>query len=260
MARPLAYRAGINAKNLYIGGSQVTATAAEINKLADVTAGAVTASKALVVDASRDLATLGNLTMDGVLTLAKAVTGTALGTVRAIHGQVTASTAAIASGAVTGVRGIATLSGTITAGGAYVIGSQGKVAVSGTMNHEDSRLAAVFAQLDISAGTYTAGQLSALWVDAGASASASAVSTKGGGQFNLIRITNTTAANANAVIYAYAEADYLMELGGPGGNADWFAANTVDISGGSHALSYILKIKDPAGNAGYIPILAAVPS
>lgn len=39
---------------------------------------------------------------------------------------------------------------------------------------------------------------------------------------------------------------------------DMIAANTHSID--SHALSYILKVYDPAGNAGYIPILAAVPS
>jgi hypothetical protein len=39
---------------------------------------------------------------------------------------------------------------------------------------------------------------------------------------------------------------------------DMIAANTHSID--SHALSYILKVYDPAGNAGYIPVLAAVPS
>lgn len=250
---------GIDVKKIFkINGTTVTSTAAEINTLASVTAGAVTASKALVVDASRDLATIGNVTSNGVIATTKTVTGTALGTVRAVYGQATASGTDIASGNLVGARGSLTLSGTVTAGGAALYGTQGKLLVTGTMNHADSRLCAMLAQLDISAGTYTSGQMSALWVDAGASASASAVSTKGGGQFNLIRITNTTTANANAVIYAYAEADYLMELGGPGGNADWFAANTHTID--SHALAYVLKIKDPAGAAGYIPVFAAVPA
>lgn len=52
---------------LYLGTSgsetQVAATAAEINVLASVTAGTVSASKALVVDANRDLAYLRNLTL-----------------------------------------------------------------------------------------------------------------------------------------------------------------------------------------------------
>lgn len=47
--------------------SDVTATAAELATLAGVTAGTVTASKALVVDANKDLATLRNVTISGNL-------------------------------------------------------------------------------------------------------------------------------------------------------------------------------------------------
>jgi hypothetical protein len=200
----------------------------------------------------------GQVSVTGVQTqtITKVVASPALGTVRAIIGQITASGAAIISGNVVGVRGLCTLSGTITAGGAYLYGLQGKLAVTGTMNHADARLCAVIAQLDISAGTYSAGQLSALWVDAGASAGSA---HDGGGQFNLIRITNTTIAIPNSVIFVYAEASYLFDLaGGPGGNADWYAANTTSIEGNN--MSYILKVKDPAGAAGYIPVLGAVPS
>lgn len=176
----------------------------------------------------------------------------ALGTVRRVHGQITTSNAAISGGSVAGVRGLVTLSGGVTAGGAYFYGAQGKLTMSGTMNHADARLCGLIAQLDISAGTYTAGQLSCLWVDAGASSSASAVSTKGGGQFNLIRITNTTTANANAVIFAYAEADYLFDLGGPGGNADWFDAGTGATSTCSGHLKVYLN-----GTAAYIRVYDA---
>lgn len=47
----------------------VTATGAEINTLAGVTAGTVTASKALVVDANKDLASLRNLTLTGAFAI-----------------------------------------------------------------------------------------------------------------------------------------------------------------------------------------------
>jgi hypothetical protein len=179
----------------------------------------------------------------------KTVSTTALGTVRVAHGSGIASASAIASGNLVGARGDVTLSGTITAGGAYLYGSQGKLIVTGTMNHADARLCGSMAQLDISAGTYTAGQLSALWVDAGATASSSAVSTKGGGQFNLLRITNTTAASSNAAILVYADADYLMDLGGPGGNADWFDAGT----GASANVSGHLKV-NLNGSAAFIRV------
>jgi hypothetical protein len=95
----------------------------------------------------------------------KAVATTALGTVRVAQGSGTASATGIASGNLVGARGDVTLSGTVT-GGAYLYGSQGKLLVTGTMNHADARLCGSLAQLDISQGTYTAGQLSVLWVDA----------------------------------------------------------------------------------------------
>jgi hypothetical protein len=76
------------------------------------------------------------------------------------------------------------------------------------MNHADSRLTALLAQLDISAGTYTTGQISALWVDAGATGVAGAL----GGQFNMVRISNTTVSVPNSHIYVYGVASYLMDL------------------------------------------------
>lgn len=48
---------------LTLGGTQVTATATELNYLAGVSLGSVTASKALVVDSNRSLSGLGNLTL-----------------------------------------------------------------------------------------------------------------------------------------------------------------------------------------------------
>lgn len=48
---------------LVLNGTTITATGAEINKLAGVTAGTVTASKALVVDSNKDLASLRDVTV-----------------------------------------------------------------------------------------------------------------------------------------------------------------------------------------------------
>lgn len=180
----------------------------------------------------------------------------ALGTVRNGYFKATSAVGGSAtSGNLVGVRGEVSIpSGDTIGGGIYLYGAQGKLTFAGTMNHADSRLCAGLAQLDISAGTYTTGQLSALWVDAGASASASAVSTKGGGQFNLLRITNTTAASSNALIYGYADADYLFDLGGPGGNADWYS---LDGTAGSSSAKGWLKIY-VGGAARYIALTDSV--
>jgi hypothetical protein len=70
---------------LKLAGTAITATAAELNKNAGVTAGAVTASKALVVGASKELASLGAVTIDtigsltaGALSSANDISGVAL--------------------------------------------------------------------------------------------------------------------------------------------------------------------------------------
>jgi len=57
----------IAASNLNYAGTAVTATGAELNVLAGVTAGTVSSSRALVVDANDDLATIRNLTSDGTV-------------------------------------------------------------------------------------------------------------------------------------------------------------------------------------------------
>ena len=67
--------ATLNANNLAIQNVAITATATEINKLAGVTAGVASASKALVVDANKDLdldggdLTAQNVVVEGDLTV-----------------------------------------------------------------------------------------------------------------------------------------------------------------------------------------------
>ena len=216
--------------------------------LGGVTPGTITASKAAVVDSGKavnEWNVTGTETVVGVITQSKTSATADAGTVRGVHGQVTASHGAISAGSIAGVRGLATVSGIVSAGGLYAYGAQGKLVVSGTMNHADSRLCGLLAQLDISAGVYTAGQISALWVDAGATSVAGAL----GGQFNMLRITNTTVSVPNAVIYAYSEGSFLLDLDGPGGNADWYTATAA----GGATRSHKLKVK-VGGTTGYISV------
>lgn len=222
--------------------------------LGSVTPGTVSASKALVVDSSKLLnelnvtgavAIVGDTTATGVVTQSKTTSTASAGTVRGVHGQVTASHAAITAGSIAGVRGLATLSGVVSGGGLYAYGAQGKLVVTGTMNHADARLCAVLAQLDISAGVYTAGQISALWVDAGATSVAGAL----GGQFAMVRITNTTVSVPDSVISVDSEGSFLFDLNGPGGNADWYTGGAT----GGATRSYKLKVK-VGGVTGYMSV------
>jgi hypothetical protein len=67
--------ATVNINSLQLNGTQVTANAAELNQLDDVTAGTASASKALVVDANKDLdfaggsVTMQDLVVNGDLTV-----------------------------------------------------------------------------------------------------------------------------------------------------------------------------------------------
>jgi len=168
------------------------------------------------------LTNLAGASIEESLTIATA----ALGTVRSVIGNITASHAAIASGNVVGVRGLCTLSGVISAGGAFLYGVQGKLIVTGTMNHADSRLCAGISQLDGTGGTFTAGQLSGHWIDVVGFTGA------GGGQFNLLRMTATTpGCKPNALLYAHSNGTYVLDLSAPGGTTDWYAA--AGVSAGS---------------------------
>lgn len=146
------------------------------------------------------------------------------------------------------IRGYAEVgTGCTVDAGSYIAGVQGKLKVTGTMNHADSRLCAALVQLDITAGTYTAGQLSGLWVDCGASA---ASAHAGGGQFNILRLTNTTIAVPNAAIYVYAEATYLLDVGGPSGTPAWYGGAAGAGTVGANPVK--IKILTPGGAKYFI--------
>lgn len=232
-------------------GGDVTLFRSGANALA--TDDAFTAALGLTATAGGVTATAGNIAAaDGVITQVEATADNAIGTVRGIYGKVTASGAAIASGLVTGVRGEIAFTGAVSAGGAYAYGAQGKLIMSGTMNHEDSRLCAVMAQLDTTGATLTTGQISGLWVDHGAG-----ITGAGGGQFNMVRISNTVAGSKpNGVIYSHSDASYLLDLSAPEGNHDWcVAAGTGSGSwGNANGVATKVLVINLDGTPYYIPI------
>lgn len=183
----------------------------------------------------------------------KTITTAAAGTVRGVIGSVALTHSAIASGTTAGVRGLVTVSGANTAGGIYATGTQGKLIVTGTMNHADSRFNAVFAQIDATGGTLTAGQLSGVWIDIGG------ITGAGGGQFNAIRITSNKDATPASLIYAQSNATYLTDLVTPTGGAMAFvaAAGTNSASAGAAtgvaAKVFIVRID---GTPYYVPLFA----
>jgi hypothetical protein len=241
--------------SLTLGSTAITATGAEINKLAGatltttelnklagVTAGIVSASKALVVGASKEL---------NELPIIQTIATADLGTVRLLHAQAVASNAHISAGTLAAVRGLTTLSGVIDTGGAYLYGTQGKLVVTGTMNHADSRLTAGISQLDVTGATLTAGQLSGHWIDIVGGNGA------GGGQFNALRITANKDSKPASIIYGQLNASFLMDLVTPSGTTmDYVAAagTAVGSAGAATGVAAKVALVRIDGTTYYIPL------
>lgn len=150
------------------------------------------------------------------------------------------------------IRGQVRLSAAVDVlGGAYLAGVQAKftMAAGAVINHADSRSCAMLVQMDVSGGTYTAGQISAIWIDCGATGNPGV----GDGQANIVRISNTTSWTPNAVIFAYAKASYLLDLGGPGGAADFIVG-----TGGTYSTADGYLLIKVHGSDMRIPYFAAV--
>jgi hypothetical protein len=150
------------------------------------------------------------------------------GTVRDIWGTAKVGSAiTMTSGNLVGTRGeVDVPSGTTAGTSAFLYGVQGKWIGGGT-TASGLNMTGVFAQVDASAGTYTAGTLTGLWIDMGASASASAQSTSFGGASSLLRMTNTTnagAAKTTQVFDIFANSDTFMAIDGPASTVNYVAA------------------------------------
>lgn len=183
----------------------------------------------------------------------KFVGDAAMGTVRGVIGSVQATHSAIASGTIVGVRGLATVTGANTAGGAFVTGVQGKLIVTGTMNHADSRFNAMFAQIDCTGGALTAAQLSGVWVDV------TGITGAGGDQFNMIRLTCNAAAKPASLIYAQTDATYFSDLVTPSGGAMSFvvaAGTAAGSAGAATGVAAKVMIVNIDGTPYYIPLFS----
>ena len=186
------------------------------------------------------------------------------GTVRDIWGTAKVGAAlTMTSGNLVGVRGEQDVpSGTTAGTSAFLYGAQGKLIGGGTYA-SGLNACGLCGQWDFSTGTYTAGTVSVLWLDAGASASSSAQSTSFGGDSHILRMTNTTNAGAaltSDIIYAYANSNYFMTLGAPANTINYFATagtggTSCGASGGAVAAK-VLKIS--VGGVDYwIPLCSS---
>ena len=139
------------------------------------------------------------------------------------------------TGSVAAIRGNMTVAaGTTTSASAFVYGTQGKLTIKGTMNSTSGWLTGVIGQLDISSATLTAGNLSAGWFDAGASATATTAAN-----MDIVRITNSTGCKGNSMLFMSGNATYGIYFDDQ--SSGWITGTTASTAGGC------IKIHTPAG-------------
>jgi hypothetical protein len=123
-------------------------------------------------------------------------------------------------GSVAAVRGEQTLAATDTFTDGFLYGVQGKFTMNGTMNETSAaRITGVLGQIDLSTGTLTDGQISAVWGDLQGSGPTLTVND----QLYVGRWTNSmaTGKKAQAFHLMYGAADLFFEASADGGSADW---------------------------------------
>lgn len=140
------------------------------------------------------------------------------------------------------VRGVVTVTATTTVKEAFLFGMRAGATIAGVIDQTSAtRVGALFAKLDVSAATLTAGQVSVAWFDWGSSAT-----TPTSTECNVIRVQNTTAAVINALIYGYGKSTFLLDLSDN-------SQGTIVIGTPPTTLSGSLKIS-ANGNTRYIPL------
>lgn len=195
---------------------------------------------------------VGNFSSAG-LTTATTLGTTNPATTRNVFGKLTLNyagnvTISGGTGSVAGTRGeITGASGTTLKDGFYY-GAQGKFTLGGATIDQTSaaRFCGVIAQLDVSSGTMTNGQLSALWADMGATAAGAFAA-----ETNVIRATNTTSQAVNSILYGYGKATYAADLSDNGGG---WASTTGSSSSGAGALKVYIN-----GAVRYIQLYSDAP-
>lgn len=150
-----------------------------------------------------------------------------------------------------GVRGYACVSGTFASATAFGMGLQGKVELSGTIT--DGRLAAVLAQINSSAGTFTAGEMACLWCDLQlTNAQMAGMTTAFKDNFSMIKLSSNagTTGGPQQMIDMYGYANYAFRFGATGGG--WCSsAGAVTTNAG--------YIKVSCGGDRYIQLMSAAP-
>jgi hypothetical protein len=180
-----------------------------LEALEDLIPGKVRASKALVVGASRQIATLGPITGDGDVSIAKSVTGATPDTDRLVRSELTvnpaASVAVTSNGSLAGVRGCVTLSSGKAITDGFMYGVQGKLVADGaTINNSPDHVAGLYGQLSLSGSTLSGGHIAAVI--------ASIQNVPTSSLVDLFYGESATGNVINSFLKAFGKADYVFDL------------------------------------------------
>ncbi len=227
----------------------VTATTAEINTLAGVTAGAASASKAVVLDSSLGVTGLGDIYAS------KTIIAATQATERLIRSEITITPtgdtfAVTDGGSLAGVRGAITLTSAdaITAG--YLYGVQGKITIDGaTVAVGSQHVAGIYAQMSGSGATLTSGHVAVI-IASGQNLPTSAnvnmiYCESGGGTVNSILQSNVKAS------YVFDINDF--ESGGIVAAAGSGGTGSAGFAAGAGIPTRVLKVKVDGADA-WIPL------
>jgi hypothetical protein len=146
---------------------------------------------------------------------AKTITSATPSTERLIKGALTltpATTMSVAAGgSLAGVRGEATVSAGKTFVDGFLYGAQGKCTLNGALAESAAgRIAGVLGQVDLAAGTVTAGQVSGVWADLQGAPTLTVPD-----QVFPLRVTNSMSVNAYAMAFFHGKATYFLSVNEP---------------------------------------------
>lgn len=188
-----------------------------------ITSPAITGTTTIGSGATLTAPALVGGSFSGVVAGSTTVTSTTIATTRYLQSSVTltpTSTISVtAGGSLAGVRGDITLSASKSFTDGFLYGVQGKFTMNGTMAEvAAARATGVLGQVDLSTGTLTAGQISAVWGDLQGNPTLTV-----NDQLYVGRFTNSMSAGKKAQAFQlmYGAADLFFEASADGGSADW---------------------------------------
>lgn len=214
-----------------------------------------TINSSVIGGSSAAAATFTTITGTDDASISKTLTATTVATERLVRSALTLTPTSTVSvtggGSLAGVRGEITLTAAKSFTDGFLYGVQGKFTMNGTMAEVSAaRATGVLGQVDLSTGTLTAGQVSAVWGDLQGNPTLTV-----NDQVYVGRFTNSMSAGKKAQAFQlmYGAADFFFEASADGGSADWAV-----ISAGTYSTADGYLLVNVYGTSYRIPLFSGV--